>query len=93
VTECYLMQVHFSGRVQGVGFRYRVYSLATGYFVAGSVRNLADGRVELIAEGLRPELESFLEAVSRSDLAGHIRNMDVSWSPGSGMYKGFEIIR
>ena len=42
-------RVFFEGRVQGVGFRYSVRQLAKGYDVAGWVRNLPDGRVELEA--------------------------------------------
>ncbi len=45
------MQVFYSGRVQGVGFRYSVRKVANEFEVTGSVRNLADGRVELVAEG------------------------------------------
>ena len=44
-------RVYFSGRVQGVGFRFTCQSLARGFEVAGYVRNLPDGRVELVAEG------------------------------------------
>src|SRR5438552_1157467 len=49
----------YSGRVQGVGFRYTVKTAASGFEVTGLVRNLRDGRVELMAEGLRDELEAF----------------------------------
>ena len=44
------VQLIYSGRVQGVGFRYTVKQVAAGYDVAGTVRNLPDGRVELVAE-------------------------------------------
>ncbi len=54
------VHVHYSGRVQGVGFRYTVRSLVPGYDVLGTIRNLPDGRVELVAEGERAELEEFL---------------------------------
>ena len=53
------LHIHYSGRVQGVGFRYRVKTLTTGYEVIGTVRNLADGRVELIVEGMKEELAEF----------------------------------
>ena len=45
------LQVLFSGRVQGIGFRYTVKQTALGYEVTGWVKNLADGRVELLVEG------------------------------------------
>ena len=41
--------VHYSGRVQGVGFRYIVKSLVPGYEVLGTIKNLSDGRVEMVA--------------------------------------------
>ena len=50
------VQVLYSGRVQGVGFRYTVKSLVAGYDVLGVIRNLPDGRVELIVEGKQEEL-------------------------------------
>ena len=53
------VHVHYSGRVQGVGFRYIVKSLVTGYEVLGTIKNLADGRVEMVAEGQQLELESY----------------------------------
>jgi acylphosphatase len=56
-------RVFFSGRVQGVGFRYTCQSLARGFEVAGFVRNLADGRVELLAEGESGELDAFLSSI------------------------------
>jgi acylphosphatase len=59
-------RVYYSGRVQGVGFRYTTTALAGGYAVGGQVRNLADGRVELIAEGDLDEVERFLDAVQRT---------------------------
>ena len=43
--------VFFSGRVQGVGFRYTAKTVATGFEITGTIRNLPDGRVELVAEG------------------------------------------
>ena len=51
--------VLYTGRVQGVGFRMTVRQLACGFDVTGTVRNLPDGRVELIAEGAKAELKAF----------------------------------
>jgi acylphosphatase len=64
--------IHYEGRVQGVGFRYTIKNLAREFEVAGSVKNLPDGRVELMACGEDGEVSGFLEAIRTSDLAGHI---------------------
>jgi acylphosphatase len=87
------MRVLYSGQVQGVGFRYSVKSVANGFEVVGSVRNLADGRVELIAEGAREELEAFAQAVADSGMDHFIEKTDVAWSEALGGFRGFEIVR
>jgi acylphosphatase len=87
------LQIFYSGRVQGVGFRYSTKALATGFDVTGTVRNLPDGRVELILEGARPELEEFRKAVQHSELGGLIRQEEASWSAAKNEFRGFEIIR
>ncbi len=92
VGKRHRMTVFYSGRVQGVGFRYHAKSVATGFEVTGTVRNLDDGRVELIAEGVREELEAFRAAIRDSGLAGFIRDERVNWSDASNDSRGFEII-
>ena len=57
------MQIFYSGRVQGVGFRYTVKKVVSGFEVTGTVRNLPDGRVELIAEGAKDELSAFRQGI------------------------------
>ena len=66
-------QVIYSGRVQGVGFRYSVKQLATGFDVTGWVRNLPDGTVEMQASGEPAEVEAFVAAVAASHLGGYIK--------------------
>ena len=87
------MQVFYAGSVQGVGFRYSVKTVATGYEVTGAVRNLADGRVELVAEGTKDELEAFRQAIRESGLEHFIRKEEVSWMEHLGEFRGFEIVR
>jgi acylphosphatase len=56
-------RIYFSGRVQGVGFRYTTERLAKGFDVAGTVRNLPDGRVELLVQGEWPVISEFLTSI------------------------------
>jgi acylphosphatase len=86
------VRVNYSGRVQGVGFRYTVKSLAPGFEVCGTVRNLLDGRVELVAEGAREELEALLVAVRDSGLGRFVRNEHIEWLEATGELRGFQII-
>ena len=81
----------YSGHVQGVGFRYAVKALTTGFDVTGMVRNLPDGRVELMAEGAKEELEAFLKAIRDSDVGGFIRQEQTRWSEAKNEFHGFEI--
>jgi acylphosphatase len=87
------MQVIYSGQVQGVGFRYSVKSVATGFDLTGSVRNLPGGEVELLAEGSKDELEAFRQAIRESGLDHFIRQEDVSWQEARSEFRGFEIVR
>lgn len=81
----------YSGRVQGVGFRYCVKTVAQGFEVTGIVRNLGDGRVEMIAEGQKPELEEFLVAIRDSEVGSFIRQEQTDWTDAQNEFRGFEI--
>jgi acylphosphatase len=81
MTVC--KKVRYSGRVQGVGFRYTAQHLAAGYAVAGFVRNCPDGDVELVAEGEADEVERFLAAVA-ARMAGYIAQTSVHDAPPEG---------
>ena len=87
------MQIFYSGCVQGVGFRYTAKTVAAGFEVTGVVRNLPDGRVELIAEGAHEELEAFRSAIRGAGLAGLIRDERINWGDAQNEYHGFEIVR
>ena len=87
------LHVFYSGRVQGVGFRFTVKMVAHGFEVTGTVRNLPDGRVELVAEGERAELEQFLKGIQDSEVGAFIRNEEKTWAEVKNEFRGFEIIR
>jgi acylphosphatase len=86
------MQVLYSGQVQGVGFRYQTKQVATGYEVTGVVRNLADGRVELVAEGEDGELREFRRAIRESGLGSLIKDEVEIWSEANCEFRGFAIV-
>lgn len=88
VASC---QVFYSGRVQGVGFRYSVKRLATGYDVVGWVRNLPDGRVELRVDGEPGEVAAFLEAIAASPLRHHVQGIERHPLPPMSGCSGFVI--
>jgi acylphosphatase len=82
--------IEYSGRVQGVGFRYATHTIARRYQIAGYVRNLPTGGVELVAEGEPRELDSFLSEV-RERFFGNIRHERSDAQPATGEFTGFEI--
>jgi acylphosphatase len=87
------MHIFYSGNVQGVGFRYEARSVANGYEVTGVIRNLPDGRVELVAEGDKAELEAFRQGIRDSGMEGLIRQEQVTWREATNEFRGFEIVR
>jgi acylphosphatase len=82
--------VHFSGDVQGVGFRYTTQHLAAPFKVTGYVRNLSDGRVELLIEGPDDQLDGLIQAIQQR-MNEYIRKTAVQVSPATGEFKGFAI--
>jgi acylphosphatase len=82
--------VFFGGHVQGVGFRYSVLQVAKEFEVAGFVRNLADGRVELQAEGQPRDVSDFVAAVEEK-LHGYIRKMERTAGKRAPEFRGFAI--
>lgn len=86
------LHAFYEGRVQRVGFRASVLSLAKGFDVKGWVRNLSDGRVELFLSGDDCEIDDFLQEINKSHLAGHIEQCSlVEGIPEAGL-RGFRII-
>ena len=81
---------YFSGRVQGVGFRYTVHNLAMPHNVRGYVRNLPDGRVELVMEGPDQDMDHLLESI-RQKMSHFIRQVDTLAEPATHAFTGFSI--
>ncbi len=81
---------YFTGRVQGVGFRYTVKNIALQHAVQGFVRNLPDGRVELVMEGPDTEMDQLIDQV-RQRMDGYIRGVDLDTAPATGEFRQFQI--
>jgi acylphosphatase len=81
------------GAVQGVGFRYFVHRAAQTRGVAGYVRNLPDGDVEIVAEGPARSLESFIGEVRAGPRFARVQRMDRQECEATGSFNGFEIRR
>ncbi len=85
------LRVTWSGRVQGVGFRYTVETVALELKLIGWVWNLPDGRVEAVCEGSEKALNSFLEKIAAGPMKPHIRETQTGWGQAAGEFKDFHI--
>jgi acylphosphatase len=80
-----------SGRVQGVGFRHFVLMAAQDLDLSGWVRNLWDGRVELIAEGSPEDLDNLMVQIRRGPASARVIELEENWDPPSGEFTGFHV--
>lgn len=90
MTESVRNTVYYSGRVQGVGFRRSVARVAQAYDILGTVRNLPDGRVHLVAEAAPGRLRQFLDDVA-DVMTGYIESTDVSEGMATGEFERFTV--
>ncbi len=90
MSEVHHETVFFTGHVQGVGFRYSTLQVAKEFEVTGFVRNLPDGRVQLEAEGAKPEIEAFLKGLADA-MPGYIRKTERSGERRLPQFQGFTI--
>ncbi len=91
-TDTQTREIWFSGRVQGVGFRYSTSSIARGYAVRGRVRNLPDGRVHVLAQGEPAEIDAFVAQILE-DMTGFVRSHQEKILPDAQVeLAGFRIV-
>ena len=85
-------QVHlyYSGKVQGIGFRFTAERIAEELGVLGWARNLNDGRVELVAEASEDVLKDFLAQIN-TIFSRYIQDVDINWEAATGEFKDFGV--
>jgi acylphosphatase len=88
-----LVARHFiiSGFVQGIGYRFFALRAAARHQVLGIVRNLPDGRVEVIAEGERDAMDEFKKDLVTGPSMAQVMNIDETDIPATGRYRDFRI--
>ena len=83
------IHVFYSGRVQGVGFRFTTERVALSLGIMGWVKNLPDGRVEVVSEGEEAKLVLFLEKIKNGPMKPYIRGVEVAWQKAKGEFDDF----
>ena len=80
----------FKGRVQGVGFRFTAFRIATRHQLSGFVRNLPDGTVEMIAQGNPDDITNCIQDIEKS-FEGYLRDTAIRQIPSDPQYRDFKI--
>ena len=83
--------LYYSGKVQGIGFRYTVQDIANQQKVCGWIKNLSDGRVEVLAEAEEDTLNNFLEQINQH-FSRYIKEVNTEWQAASGEFHDFQVI-
>lgn len=91
LESVFYINAWFEGHVQGVGFRYQTVQVAKAYEVGGTVRNLLDGRVHLLAEGEESEARAFVAEV-QEELSSYIKDVEIKSGAGPRTCRGFSIV-
>lgn len=91
MSEKVRARIIIKGWVQGVAFRYKTKGAACEYQVTGWVRNKADGSVEAVFEGDKPQVESLLKWCEKGPKMAVVKEVDVSWEDYTGGFTDFDI--
>ena len=84
--------VFFGGMVQGVGFRFTASRLARQAGLVGYVKNLHDGKVELMVQGKEEKISDLIYNLKENYFSEYVRDAEVQWLEPVGIYKDFSIV-
>lgn len=82
-----------NGEVQGVGYRYFAQRSAARHQVRGYVKNLEDGRVEVLVEGIQKSIEEFRDDLAAGPTYSRVGKIEELVVEPSGLYSTFRIER
>lgn len=85
-------RIIFSGRVQGVGFRWTVVEVAERYGIVGCVKNLSNGSVEVIAQSSKESIDLFVENIKLCSGGVRIDSVNVEYKKAADFYGAFTIV-
>ena len=85
-------RVYISGFVQGIGFRHFVRGKANELGLTGWVKNLPDGRVEILFQGSRDKIEEAIKECNKGPFLSEVKDIVVEWEDSKVVYKDFEIM-
>lgn len=85
------IHVFYAGNVQGVGFRYTAQDIAMSLGLKGWVKNLMDGRVEVVIEGREKDLKEFLDKILKGQLGRYIKDTELLWEKPTMEFDNFDV--
>ncbi len=91
MTDLARVRVLIAGRVQGVAYRYFAEKRANELSLTGWVKNLHDGRVEVVAEGERRQLKEFLGMLKEGPRMARVEDFQATWGEASGEFQDFRV--
>jgi acylphosphatase len=83
--------IRVTGLVQGVNYRYNTQRKGDEFGLAGTVRNMPDGSVQIVCEGEESAILSLIEWCKRGPRGAFVERVDVAWGERSGSFSGFSI--
>ncbi|MDD5680665.1 MAG: acylphosphatase [Candidatus Omnitrophica bacterium] len=86
------VHIYYSGMVQGVGFRFTAEEMANTLGLTGWAKNLPDGKVEVLCEGEKADLVSFIDKMKSGSMRDYIRSADVEWGESRNEFENFTVL-